>query len=202
MEANGQEIVEQLQARVDTLRSTSCSVCGGEYCGHEILFSIALGLGDKPRCASCLAHGMGTPMDQLRDHLRSHFQQRECYGEVWRRENEREGFSRTSPPQCLWPESVSYEAKDVLVHSDEAVQPLEEADVIGLATEAWDAGNMGCGDLVLALRLRMNALPPGTRLKLTAHDPGATEDIPAWCRMTGHLLLAQHHPHYWIQRKE
>ncbi|MCB9925022.1 MAG: sulfurtransferase TusA family protein [Planctomycetaceae bacterium] len=61
---------------------------------------------------------------------------------------------------------------------------------------------MSCGDLVLALRGRMNALTPGTCLKLTAHDPGAVEDIPAWCRMTGHTFLAQDHPHYWIQRKE
>jgi tRNA 2-thiouridine synthesizing protein A len=61
---------------------------------------------------------------------------------------------------------------------------------------------MGCGDLVLALRLRMAALPSGATLRLVARDPGAKEDIPAWCRLTGHKLLAQDHPQYWIQRKE
>jgi tRNA 2-thiouridine synthesizing protein A len=39
-------------------------------------------------------------------------------------------------------------------------------------------------------------------MKLTARDPGAPADIPAWCRMTGHILMNQTHPVYLIQRKE
>lgn len=67
---------------------------------------------------------------------------------------------------------------------------------------AWDAGDLGCGDLVLALRLRVHA-DPGKVFKITALDPGAPADIPAWCRMTGHLLLS-HDPEthaFWIQAK-
>jgi tRNA 2-thiouridine synthesizing protein A len=57
------------------------------------------------------------------------------------------------------------------------------------ATDAqWDAGDLGCGDLVLALRSRLNAMP-GQVLLVTARDAGAREDIPAFCRMTGHQLL-------------
>ncbi|MEO6710125.1 MAG: sulfurtransferase TusA family protein [Planctomycetota bacterium] len=59
---------------------------------------------------------------------------------------------------------------------------------------------MGCGELVLELRFRMADLPPGAQLHLIAEDPGAREDLPAWCRMTGHLLLRQSHPDYWIER--
>ena len=70
------------------------------------------------------------------------------------------------------------------------------------ADEDWDAGEMGCGDLVLALRLRMDRLPSRAVLKLVVRDPGAKEDLPAWCRLTGHKLLAHSHPEYWIQRKE
>jgi len=66
----------------------------------------------------------------------------------------------------------------------------------------WNAGDLGCGDLVLALRSRMEALAPGQILKLTALDPGAPADIPAWCRMTGHALVHQQHPVYLIRRKE
>ena len=66
----------------------------------------------------------------------------------------------------------------------------------------WDAGDMGCGELVFELRLRMRALAPGQVLRLTANDPGAREDLPAWCSMTGHGLLAARHPLYFIQRKE
>jgi len=202
MTATDERMIEQLQLKVDALRGSVCSVCERGICGHEILFSIAMGVSDKPRCAGCLAQGMGTPASQLRDHLRAHFQQRDCYGEVWRRENEREHFAGDSLPRCLWSEAESPVAHAAVAASDAIVKPLEAADVLGLASEAWDAGDMACGDLVLALRLRVNALAAGTRLKLTARDPGATEDIPAWCRMTGHSLLAQHHPHYWIQKKE
>ena len=66
----------------------------------------------------------------------------------------------------------------------------------------WDAGDMGCGDLVLELRLRLGRLSPGAELRLTARDPGAPEDIPAWCRLTGHALVESKHPLYRIRRKE
>ena len=66
----------------------------------------------------------------------------------------------------------------------------------------WDAGDMGCGDLVLELRGRIEPLAPGRVLKLTARDPGAPADIPAWCRMTGHVLVLEQHPIYLIRRKE
>jgi tRNA 2-thiouridine synthesizing protein A len=66
----------------------------------------------------------------------------------------------------------------------------------------WDAGELGCGELVLALRGRLQALQPGQVLKLTALDPGAPADIPAWCRLTGHALIHERHPVYLIQRKE
>jgi len=65
----------------------------------------------------------------------------------------------------------------------------------------WDAGDMGCGELVFDLRLRMNALAPGIVLRLRATDPGAIEDIPAWCRLTGHTLVSADHPFYFIRRK-
>ena len=66
----------------------------------------------------------------------------------------------------------------------------------------WDAGDLGCGDLVLELRLRLDAMPPRSILKLVARDSGARADIPAWCRMTGHTLVTAQHPVYQIRRKE
>jgi tRNA 2-thiouridine synthesizing protein A len=66
----------------------------------------------------------------------------------------------------------------------------------------WDAGDLACGELVLDLRLRMRKLDSGQVLRLTALDPGAPADIPAWCRMTRHPLLhADPASHlYFIQR--
>lgn len=52
----------------------------------------------------------------------------------------------------------------------------------------WDAGDLGCGELVLELRTRLKGMP-GQVLRLIARDPGAPEDIPAYCRMTGNELL-------------
>jgi tRNA 2-thiouridine synthesizing protein A len=66
----------------------------------------------------------------------------------------------------------------------------------------WDAGHMACGDLVLELRMRLQSMRPGEVLRVTALDPGAPEDLPAWCRLTGHTLLQWEHPEYRIRRKE
>lgn len=70
------------------------------------------------------------------------------------------------------------------------------------ANQEWDAGDQGCGELVLELRMRMEALRPGEIFKLTARDLGMPEDLPAWCRMTGHQLVAVKPPVYFIRRKE
>ena len=69
------------------------------------------------------------------------------------------------------------------------------------ADEIWDAGDTGCGDLVLELRMRMNRMRVGQVLRLVARDPGAPEDIPAWCRLTGHTLVAQTPPVYDIRKE-
>ena len=73
----------------------------------------------------------------------------------------------------------------------------------GLRADAeWDAGDLGCGELVLELRARMAAMAPGQVLKLTARDAGAREDLPAWCRLIGHILEVQAHPVYLLRRRE
>ena len=65
----------------------------------------------------------------------------------------------------------------------------------------WDAGNMGCGALVIALHKRVSALASGDTLRLTARDPGAPVHLPAWCRMTGHTLVEADPPLYVIRVK-
>jgi len=74
-------------------------------------------------------------------------------------------------------------------------------DVTAIASDAvWDAGDRGCGELVLELRMRLAVQPNGHVLQLIARDPGAPADIPAWCRMTGNTLLHEEHPVYYIKR--
>ncbi|MDX1999271.1 MAG: sulfurtransferase TusA family protein [Thermoanaerobaculia bacterium] len=69
------------------------------------------------------------------------------------------------------------------------------------AAAEWDAGELGCGDLVLELRLRIAELDSGQILHLQARDLGAPEDLPAWCRVTGHGLVRATPPDYWIRKK-
>ncbi len=70
------------------------------------------------------------------------------------------------------------------------------------ADDAWDAGDLGCGPLVLALRKRLRAMP-GRVLKVRSLDPGAPIDLPAWCRLTENPLI-HHDPasqSFWIKSK-
>jgi tRNA 2-thiouridine synthesizing protein A len=52
-----------------------------------------------------------------------------------------------------------------------------------------DGGDLGCARLLLLLRDRAAALPAGTVVHLSTRDPVAPIDLPAWCRMTGHVYL-------------
>lgn len=68
------------------------------------------------------------------------------------------------------------------------------------ADDRLDAGPTGCGELLLLLHARMRTLAPGQVLEVVAYDPGAREDVPAWCRMVGHTLLAAGDQHYWLRK--
>ncbi len=65
----------------------------------------------------------------------------------------------------------------------------------------YDAGDLGCGDLVLELAMRLRAMRPGQVLEVVARDLGAPEDLPAWCSMTGNVLESARPPIYRIRRK-
>jgi hypothetical protein len=45
-------------------------------------------------------------------------------------------------------------------------------------------------------------LPVGSLMELVARDPGAPDDLPAWCRLTGHALIEARPPSYVIRRRE
>ena len=68
--------------------------------------------------------------------------------------------------------------------------------------DRWDAGGLGCGELVIELRTRLRRMP-GQVLRVVATDAGAPDDIPAWCRMTRNALLrhdAATHS-FWIRAR-
>jgi tRNA 2-thiouridine synthesizing protein A len=170
------EIAQQRDAR--------CPDCSTPLGSHQLLMNIALGFKDAPRCVACLATALDRDVQDFRDYLVSYLQQRDCYRVAWAWADREEGM------------------QPIPAATNAPLQFLEtEAGVPNHAAE-WDAGDMGCGELVLELRLRLQTMQAGQIMKLCARDPGAPEDLPAWCRLTGHILSRAEHPNYWIKRKE
>jgi len=73
-------------------------------------------------------------------------------------------------------------------------------------THFVDTKDTGCGELIMALHKLMQPIAPGDVRDVRAEDAGAREDIPSWCNMPGHKLLAaqtgEDSNHYIIQKKE
>jgi TusA-related sulfurtransferase len=53
-----------------------------------------------------------------------------------------------------------------------------------------DARRLLCPMPVIRLQDRINQLPPGSEVRITCSDPGTQNDIPTWCRINGHSVLA------------
>lgn len=65
----------------------------------------------------------------------------------------------------------------------------------------WDAGDAGCGRLIVALQQQLMSVPSGELLEVVARNAGAPLDVPSWCRVTGNQLVAANHPVYVIRKK-
>jgi tRNA 2-thiouridine synthesizing protein A len=70
------------------------------------------------------------------------------------------------------------------------------------ADDVWDTGDLECGQLLLPLRERVDALRAGEVIQLITRSTGAALDLHAWCRVTGHRMLKSEPPNYYIQRKQ
>ncbi|WP_394234332.1 sulfurtransferase TusA family protein [Niallia oryzisoli] len=68
----------------------------------------------------------------------------------------------------------------------------------------YDAGPTGCGELIMNLFLTMRKMSKGDMIEVISYDPGAREDIPAWCRLQNHILLKRvddgNTSHYYIRK--
>lgn len=52
-----------------------------------------------------------------------------------------------------------------------------------------DARRLLCPLPVIRVQDRVQGLPVGTLVEAVCSDPGALQDIPAWCRINGHHVL-------------
>jgi TusA-related sulfurtransferase len=70
------------------------------------------------------------------------------------------------------------------------------------ADRFYDAGDVGCAfgpiDEIATLMRQMN---PGQTLEVRATDASVAVDLPAWCRLTGHQLIAYEGHRYLLRRK-
>lgn len=187
--------VEHVLGVLERESGSSCCACDAAVCGHEILFCLSSGHQDEPLCLTCLATELGRPPQDVRDGLHRYVLSKACLRRGWHLCNGREGIAEESLPACMWQGGSAAGTQEVVMKEDPPSAPSS-------ADATWDAGDLGCGELVLELRLRLKEMSPGQVLLLQAHDPGAPEDIPAWCRLTGHALLHHVHPDYWIRRKD
>ena len=53
-----------------------------------------------------------------------------------------------------------------------------------------DARRLLCPMPVIKLQNCINQQEVGTRVEITCTDPGALNDIPAWCRINGHRVIS------------
>ncbi len=64
-----------------------------------------------------------------------------------------------------------------------------------MSRQQLDCRRLLCPMPVIRVQDKVAELQPGDELEAIFTDPGVLQDIPAWCRINGHLVLDQ-------QRKE
>lgn len=56
----------------------------------------------------------------------------------------------------------------------------------------FDGGDLDCGSgLILLIRDAMRQVPEGGVLEMRSREPTVADDLPPWCRMSGHEYLGQ-----------
>lgn len=197
---------EHVIAEVDARRGTACGACAVALIGHDVVLSMLMGLRGAPRCIACLAAGVGDAVGPFLSRAHANVRRLDCYSAGWRHADRLLAAERAEWPESRVPAVLRLDVTEDEERDDGRAR-VARAPATGEASEVphvdaqLDAGDMGCGDLVLELRARLQELTPGDVLRVRATDPGAPGDLPAWCRVTRNPLVHSEHPLYWIQRR-
>lgn len=60
-----------------------------------------------------------------------------------------------------------------------------------MSRQQLDCRRLLCPMPVIRVQDKVAELQPGDELEAICTDPGVLQDIPAWCRINGHLVLDQ-----------
>lgn len=179
----------------------TCSTCGRSVCGRQQVICRILGGKGSRLCLECLGRSLETPPGRLCELVGNYLARRECYRRDWQRASicDHDGQAPCCPSRLEHaPEPPGWFRPELFTPAGNDELPEADFEV--------DAEEAGCGDLMVLLMRSIRKLAPGQVLRLTARDPGAAADIPSWCRLTGHRLLAgptgEEDADYYIQRKE
>lgn len=189
---------EAVVAEVERRWGEPCGRCALPLLGHDVVIGLLLGRGTEPRCASCLAAELGREPRAFLREARENVRRLDCFRAGWVHADRRLAREQGWPAARLPPElrlDGTQSAED---------EPLAEATPSAdhvPAVAVFDAGDLACGELVLELRRRLARLLPGERLEVLARDPAAPQDLPAWCRLTRHRLVAIAPPHFLIEKR-
>lgn len=171
----------------------TCEACGGAACQHHALLCRALGLSDRRLCFRCLAAALGQGEDAFLSSALGYVLHRDCWLSEWRAIGACALGGGGDRYPCLPPGVPA-----ALAAAAPAPEKRPPAD--WRHDREFDGGDLACGDLLFDLRLAFADFSPGERVLVTAHDAGAPVDLPAWCRLTGHVLLGADHPHYLVRK--
>lgn len=186
--------VAELLRSLKEKRRLVCTDCSSGICSHEYILNIVMGLKDAPRCVSCLCASLDRDKEGFLTQVAEYVDDKVCYRTAWKWASENEGFAGEGLPPCL-------NAKNKILTPDTQKIESQSGSTSLLPDLVWDAVDLSCGDLVLQLRIRLQSMKPGTILELTAKDPAAPIDLPAWCGLTGNPLVSAAHPVYLIKKK-
>lgn len=84
----------------------------------------------------------------------------------------------------------------------------KETELTTLRPDAvFDGGDLDCGSgLVLMIREHMQDVPVGGVLEMRSSEPTVGDDLPPWCRMSGHgylgALPGDDHVRYFVKKGE
>ncbi|MCB5246558.1 MAG: FAD-dependent oxidoreductase [Candidatus Cloacimonetes bacterium] len=83
--------------------------------------------------------------------------------------------------------------EDIFAHDyiakDDQMYKKEPAAAAGGRTVEADACGLQCPGPIMRLKIEMDKLLDGDKLRISATDPGFVKDVPAWCQMTGNTLI-------------